>query len=80
MNSLLNSRENVILIEFQKPVSIALINIYNYLKNPERGVKEIEIYLDNYLIYSGHLNNPKMQPLSSIFFSKFVRPCEVKTS
>lgn len=31
------------------------------------------------MIYSGHLNNPKLEPLSSIFFSKFVKPVEVKT-
>ena len=50
------------MIEFEKPISISVINIFNYLKNPERAVNEIEIYLDNYLIYSGHLNNPKDNP------------------
>lgn len=79
MNPLLSKQENVIIIEFQKPVSIALINIFNYTKNPERGVKEIEIFLDNYLIYSGHLNSPKMQPLSSIFFNMFQKQNNVMT-
>lgn len=46
------------MIEFERPISIALINIYNYLKDPLRGTKELEIFLDNYLVYSGHLNNP----------------------
>lgn len=66
------------MIEFEKPISIALINIYNYTKTPERGVKEIEIYLDNYLIYSGHLNNPKNFSLSSIIFSRFMNHANVK--
>lgn len=79
MNPILSRKENVVVIEFEKPVSIALINIFNYTKDPERGVKEIEIFLDNYLIYSGHLNSPKMQPLSSIFFSRFQRANEIQT-
>lgn len=63
----------MVLVEFEKPVSIALINIYNYLKDPPRATKEIDIYLDNYIIYSGNLNHPSNNQLSSILFSSFVK-------
>jgi hypothetical protein len=38
-------------MEYNKPNRIAGINFYNYIKTPERGVREIEIFLDNYLLY-----------------------------
>lgn len=71
LNPFINKERNIILIEFEKPISIVLINIYNYLKDFRRATKEIEIFLDNYLIYSGHLNHPQTSPLSSILFGSF---------
>ena len=73
VNPLAGIDKNVILIEFEKPITIALINIYNYIKDPSRGTSEIEIFLDNCLIYSGNLNHPEHNPLSSIIFSPFVK-------
>ncbi len=63
--------KNIISVEFQKPVSISLINFYNYTKSWRRAVKEIEIYVDNQIIYTGTLNDPRENNLSTVFFSKF---------
>jgi hypothetical protein len=43
---------NQIFIDFKEPVSIACIKFYNYSKNPERGVRSFEAYLDDYCIFS----------------------------
>lgn len=73
VNPFMSKEKNIIMIEFQKPISIALINIYNYIKDANRGTKEVEIFLDNYLIYTGHLNHPDSNALSSIVFSNFMK-------
>lgn len=73
VNPLLSKERNIILIEFEKPVSISLINIYNYIKDPLRATKDIEVFLDNYLIYSGSLNDPTHNSLSSLVFSPFIK-------
>lgn len=44
-------RSNLIIMDYAKGNKIGGINFYNYTKTPERGVREIEIYLDNYLLY-----------------------------
>jgi protein JBTS26 len=44
-------RPNIIILDYTKSSKISGINFYNYTKTPERGVREIEIYLDNYLLY-----------------------------
>lgn len=45
---------------------ISLINIWNYVKTANRGVREIDIFLDEHLVYCGNLNNPKEEPLTSV--------------
>lgn len=42
---------------FEKPVIISAIEMWNYSKSPLRGVKEIEIYLDDKLIYKVNFIN-----------------------
>ena len=43
--------KNMIYISFSSPIIISNINIWNYTKSPKRGVKEVEIYLDESLLY-----------------------------
>ena len=38
-NPLVDSGTNIVLVEFEKPILLSLINIFNYTKDPERGVK-----------------------------------------
>ena len=42
---------NEIHINFKKLTKISYIDIWNYAKTPQRGVQEIEIYFDGYLLY-----------------------------
>ena len=42
---------NMIVISFPKGVRLSGINIYNYMKHPTRGVKEIEILMDESIVY-----------------------------
>lgn len=42
---------NTIYLTFDRPVTISAISFWNYTKNPERGVKEIAIGLDEHIIY-----------------------------
>jgi len=44
-------RANTIVMDYSKQNKISAINFYNYMKTPERGVREIEIFLDNILLY-----------------------------
>ena len=43
---------NQIVIYFEKPVDITAISFWNYTKDPERGAKDMEIYLDEKLVCS----------------------------
>ena len=54
-NTNLNNKPNCIYFIFDKPVSVSYIQIWNYSKKPERGVKEIHISCDDNLIYKGYL-------------------------
>ena len=44
-------RPNTLTLEYSTPTHISGINFHNYAKNPERGVREVEIFLDNTLLY-----------------------------
>ena len=47
-------RVNTIYLTFDRPTTISAISFWNYTKNPERGVKEIAILLDENIIYKVH--------------------------
>lgn len=42
---------NEIVIMFDKPRIISCIKFWNYAKSPERGVRELEIFCDDSLLY-----------------------------
>jgi protein JBTS26 len=42
---------NLLLLEYSKPVRLSAINLYNYSKTPARGVREVEVFLDQSLLY-----------------------------
>lgn len=54
-SSLGNPQGNLVFIVFNEPIVISLIKFWNYSKTPERGVKDLDIYLDDQLVYSGSL-------------------------
>ena len=65
-----NYSKNIIVVEFKNPVILGIINIWNYTKSHHRAVKDLEIYLDDNLIFCGPLNNIKERMLSSIVFNE----------
>ncbi|KAL4471398.1 hypothetical protein ABPG74_008291 [Tetrahymena malaccensis] len=52
---------NTIYLFFEKPVIISAINFWNYSKTPSRGVREIEIFLDDKLLFRGYLKKAPSQ-------------------
>ena len=61
---------NIVAVEFKNPVTIGVINIWNYSRTINRGVKEVEVYLDDNMVYCGWLNDIKEKLISSIIFSE----------
>ena len=47
--------ENVLLVLFDRPVSLTALRLWNYRKTPARGVREMSIYLDGRLLFKGGL-------------------------
>ena len=64
----IQKKKNIIIIDFEKPFILGMINIWNYSKYFLRSVREIDILFDDHLIFSGELNNPKKENLNSIIF------------
>ena len=46
---------NVLYIVFEEPVALSRLTLYNYSKTPSRGVRQVTVYADDTLIYSGCL-------------------------
>jgi len=61
---------NIIVVEFKNPITIGVINIWNYSKTSNRGVKELEVYVDENMVYCGWLNDIQERLLSSIVFNE----------
>jgi hypothetical protein len=54
-SSLGNPSGNVVYLGFDTPVVLSMIKFWNYSKTPERGVKDLDIYLDDMHLFSGTL-------------------------
>lgn len=63
-------KHNIIVVEFKNPVTIGVINVWNYSRTANRGVKEVEVYLDDNLVYCGWLNDINERLISSIIFNE----------
>lgn len=46
---------NQIFLVFEEPIIISAINIWNYTKTPTRGVREMQIFIDDLLIFQGFI-------------------------
>eukprot|EP01017_Pseudomicrothorax_dubius_P015402 TRINITY_DN17768_c0_g1_i1.p1 TRINITY_DN17768_c0_g1~~TRINITY_DN17768_c0_g1_i1.p1 ORF type:complete len:127 (+),score=19.82 TRINITY_DN17768_c0_g1_i1:91-471(+) len=69
---------NIVHLLLDQPIGISGINFWNYSKTPKRGLREIEIYLDENMIYKGFLRKSPTEAefrngksmLTSIVFTK----------
>lgn len=44
-------RHNTIFVGFERMVVLGCVNFWNYTKTPSRGAREVELFLDDNLIY-----------------------------
>ena len=54
-------RSNCIYVFLDDPVSISRVVVYNYTKTPSRGVSEIEMLVDDVLVYRGTLRKAQSE-------------------
>ena len=43
--------QNTLVFQFEKAITLGAVNIYNYTKTPSRGVRELQILLDETLVF-----------------------------
>lgn len=53
---------NLIYFVYDKPITLSMIKFWNYSKNQERGVRELEIWMDNLQIFRGFLRPAPLAP------------------
>jgi len=49
-------KNNTVFVSFEKMIMISCITFWNYAKSPKRGVKELEVFIDENLIYKVLIN------------------------
>ena len=54
-------RANFIFVFLDEPITISRIVVYNYTKTSTRGVKELEILVDDVIVYRGQLRKAKSE-------------------
>lgn len=47
--------DNTVFVHFDHPACVGCVKIFNYSKNPARGIKEFAIFVDGMLCYMGSL-------------------------
>mmetsp|Transcript_14658 Transcript_14658/g.12480 ORF Transcript_14658/g.12480 Transcript_14658/m.12480 type:complete len:108 (+) Transcript_14658:458-781(+) len=50
-----NTDKNQLFVSFDQPIVISCIKFWNYSKDRLRGIKELEISLDDNIIYRGYI-------------------------
>jgi hypothetical protein len=61
-SSIGNSQGNIVFFVFDVPICLSMIKVWNYSKNPERGAREVDIFMDDLKIYSGSLRKAPNAP------------------
>jgi hypothetical protein len=46
---------NSLFVVFDEPVALSVVKLWNYAKSPRRGVKELSLFLDSMIIFSGQI-------------------------